>query len=126
MISEPVQPTSPKEKIRDIQQRAKTLTDDVAELLDLYYKLAVVSATEKASNAAAVSITVMIILFLLMFTLLFAGLGVGWYLGDRFNSMLIGYGIVSIIFLLLIGITLAVRKSFLFPYIRNTIIKKVL
>jgi hypothetical protein len=115
----------PPQKPRDIQQRAKTLTDDVGELLDLYYRLAVVTVTEKASNAASVSITVIIILFFMMFTLLFAGLGFGWYLGEVLHSMLAGYTIVSGIFLFLIGLTLVLRKNFIFPYIRNTIIKKI-
>lgn len=122
----PVQePSQRPEKIRDIQQRAKTLTDDVSELFDLYYKLGVVTATEKASNAAAMTITVIILLFLFMFTLMFAGLGLGWYLGQLLNSMLAGYAIVSGIFTMLIVITLLTRKSYLFPYIRNIIVKKV-
>lgn len=119
------QPTQRPEKIRDIQQRAKTLTDDVSELFDLYYKLGIVTATEKASNAAAMTITVIILLFLFMFTLMFAGLGLGWYLGQVLNSMLAGYAIVSGIFTMLIIITLLLRKSYLFPYIRNIIVKKV-
>jgi hypothetical protein len=118
-------PVDRQEKMRDIQQRAKTLTDDVSELFDLYYKLAVLTATEKAANAASVSITVIVIIFLLMFTLLFAGLGLGWYLGERLHNMLAGYGIVAMFFALLIAITLACRKNILFPFIRNTIIKKV-
>lgn len=125
MISASEQDSQRKEKIRDIQQRAKTLTDDVSELLDLYYRLAVVTATEKASNAAAVSITVIIILFLMMFMLLFAGIGIGWYLGERMNNMFAGYGIVALIFLVLVSITIAFRKTFLHNFIRNTIIKKV-
>jgi hypothetical protein len=119
------QPAERQEKKRDIQQKAKTLTDDVSELFELYYKLAVVTVTERASSAIAASITVMIVLFLLMFTLLFAGLGFGWYLGEHLHSMLAGYGIVAGIFVSLIGLTLAMRKSILFPYIRNTIIRKV-
>lgn len=116
---------STQEKPREIQQKAKTLTDDIGELLDLYYKLAIVTVTEKASNAASISITVTIILFFLMFTLLFAGLGFGWYLGQSMNNMLAGYSIVAGIFLSFIGLTLLLRKSFLFPFIRNTIIKKI-
>lgn len=114
-----------KEKPRDLQQKAKTLTDDIGELLDLYYKLAIVTVTEKASNAAAVSITVIIILFFMMFTLLFAGLGLGWYLGQVLENMLAGFGIVAGIFFIFIALTLTLRKQVLFPFIRNTIIRKV-
>jgi hypothetical protein len=118
-------PAERQEKIRDIQQKAKTLTDDVSELFELYYKLGVVAVTEKASSAVAASISVIIVLFLLMFTLFFGGLGLGWYLGERLNSMLAGYGIITGIFILLIALTLSLRKSYLFPYLRNIIIRKI-
>jgi hypothetical protein len=117
--------TGRQQKFRDIQHKAKTLSDDLGELLDLYYKLAVVTVTEKASNAASVSITYTIIISLIMFTLLFAGLGLGWYLGEVFNNVMAGYSLVAAIFLLLIVITLLLRKSYIFPYFRNTIIKKI-
>jgi hypothetical protein len=113
------------EKPREIQQKAKTLTDDVAELFDLYYKLAVVTVTEKASNAASVSVTVIIVLFFFMFTLLFAGLGLGWYLGELLKSVLAGYAIVSAIFGILIAVVLFLRRKVIFPFIRNTIIKRI-
>jgi len=119
------EPAPRQEKLRDIQQRAKTLTDDVSELFELYYRLAVLTATEKASSAVSASVTGIIVLFLTMFTLLFAGLALGWYLGEKLNSMLAGYGIIAGIFLLMLGLTLLFRKSYLFPWIRNTIIKKV-
>lgn len=112
-------------KPRDIQKRAKTLTDDIGELLELYYRLAVVTATEKAANAASLSISVFIILFFSMFTLLFAGIALGWYLGEWLDNMIAGFLIVALLFMLLIILTLLLRKSFLFPFIRNTIIKKV-
>jgi hypothetical protein len=113
------------EKKRDIQQKARTVTDDVGELLELYYKLGVLAVTEKASSAISASISVMIVLFLVMFSMLFAGLGISWYLGEKLHSMLAGYLIVAGIFAVLIGIILSIRKSMLFPFLRNTIIKKI-
>jgi hypothetical protein len=113
------------EKPREIQQKAKTLTDDVGELLDLYHKLAIVTLTQKAASAASVGITVMVILFLVMFIFLFAGFGFAWYLGEALRSMVAGYSIVAGIFILIMGLILALRKKLLFPYIRNNIIKKI-
>lgn len=112
-------------KFQDIQNKAKTLTDDVTELLDLYYKLAVVTVTEKASNAASVTIVLTIIISLFMFMLLFAGLAVGWYLGQLLNSIFLGYTIISGFFLLLILLTIGLRKNHIFPLIRNVIVKKI-
>lgn len=118
-------PVPQEEKIRYIQHKAKTLTDDIGELLDLYYKLAIVTATEKASQTAAVTLTGIIIISLSLFTLLFAGLGLGWYLGEKLDSILAGYSIIAAIFLLLILGTLAFRKTVIFPFIRNLMIRRV-
>jgi hypothetical protein len=113
------------EKKPDIQKKAKTLTDDVSELFELYYKLSVVTVTEKASSAISASVTVMIIIFFFMFSLLFAGLGLGWFLGEKLGSMIAGYMIVAAIFAMFILITFLLRKNHLFPAIRNIIIKKI-
>ena len=116
---------APQEKKPDIQKKAKTLTDDVSELAELYYRLSVITATEKASSAVSAGLVVITLVLLAMFSLLFAGIAFGWYLGEVLNSMLAGYMIVSAFFVLLILLTLALRKNFLFPFVRNTIIKKI-
>jgi hypothetical protein len=109
----------------DLQKKAKTLTDDVSELFELYYKLSVVTVTEKASSAISASLTVIIMIFFFMFSMLFAGLGLGWFLGQKLNNMIAGYLIVAGIFILFILLTLALRKNYLFPAIRNIIIRKI-
>jgi hypothetical protein len=114
-----------KGKRPDIQQKARTLTDDITELFELYYKLGNVTVTEKASSAVSASITMIMIMFFAMFSLLFAGLGIGWFFGQLLHSIIIGYLMVAGIFALLLGITIALRKKYLFPIIRNILIKKI-
>lgn len=121
----PSEHASPAEKIRSIRHKARTLSDDAGELLELYYRLGVVTVTEKASNAASITITASIVLLLSMFFLFFLGLGVGWYLGEMLDSFFAGFSIVAGVFFILIVITLSIRKSILFPLIRNLVVKKV-
>ena len=114
-----------KGKTPDIQQKARTLTDDITELFELYYKLGNITVTEKASSAVSASLTMIMVMFFAMFSLLFAGLGVGWFFGRVLHSIIAGYLIVAGIFAFLVAITIAVRKKYLFPMIRNIIIKKI-
>jgi hypothetical protein len=114
-----------KGKKPDIQQKARTLTDDVSELFELYYKLGVITVTERASSAASASLTMIMVMFFAMFSLLFAGLGVSWFIGRLLHSLIAGYLIVAGIFAILVILTLALRKKYLFPFVRNIIIKKI-
>lgn len=114
-----------KGKTPDIQQKARTLTDDIGELFELYYKLGNITVTEKASSAVSASLTMIMIMFFSMFSLLFAGLGIGWFFGQLLDSIIAGYLIVAGIFALLVMLTMALRKKYLFPLIRNIIIKKI-
>jgi len=114
-----------KGKKPDIQQKARTLTDDVSELFELYYKLGVITVTERASSAASASLTMIMVMFFAMFSLLFAGLGISWFIGRLLHSLIAGYLIVAGIFAILVILTLALRKKYLFPFVRNIIIKKI-
>jgi len=60
-----------------------------------------------------------------MFTLFFLGLGFGWFLGEKLNSVFAGYAIVATFFVILIILMLAIRKNVVFPFIRNLVIKRI-
>jgi hypothetical protein len=110
--------------MEDLKNKAETLTDHVGDYVELYYKLVVLNATEKATGIASVSITSVIVGVLLLFVLFFASLGVGWWLGEELNSMIGGFGIVAGFYLLVVTIMMAFRKQII-PSIQNTIIKKI-
>jgi len=110
--------------MEDLKNKAETLTDHVGDYVELYYKLVVLNATEKATGMASVSITSVIIGVLLLFVLFFASLGVGWWLGEELNSMIGGFSIVAGFYLLVLTIMMAFRKQII-PSIQNTIIKKI-
>ena len=114
-----------KEKVNGIKHKTAHLTNHIEDLLESYYKLGVLNVTDKATNIASFTVAIFVVSFLAMFTLLFIGLGLGWWLGEKLNSMLAGFSIVAGIFLILIGVVLAFKKQLLFPLIRNTIIKNV-
>jgi hypothetical protein len=110
--------------MEDLKNKAETLTDHVGDYVELYYKLVVLNATEKATGIASVSITSIIVGVLSTFVLFFASLGVGWWLGEELNSMIGGFGIIAGFYLLVITVMMAFRKQII-PSIQNTIIKKI-
>jgi len=93
--------------------------------MDTFYKLSVVNLTGKASGIVSAGITSIIIVLFLMFALLFACMGIGWWLGEQLNNMLAGFGIISAFYILLIAVIVLFRKTFLFPMIRNILIRKM-
>jgi hypothetical protein len=110
--------------MEDLKNKTETLTDHVGDYVELYYKLVVLNATEKATGIASVSITSIVVGVLVVFVLFFASLGVGWWLGEELNSMIGGFSIIAGFYLLVITIMMALRKQII-PSIQNTIIKKI-
>lgn len=110
--------------MEDLKNKAETLTDHVGDYVEIYYKLIVLNAAEKATGIASVSITSIIVGVLSIFVLFFGSLGIGWWLGEELQSMIGGFGIVAGFYLLLIGIMMAFRKQII-PSIQNTIIRKI-
>jgi len=109
----------------EIKDKAEDLTNHIGDYLDTFYKLSVLNVTGKASGIVSAGITSIIIILFIMFALLFACMGIGWWLGERLHNMLAGFGIISAFYLLLIAVIIILRKTFLFPMIRNILIRKV-
>ena len=110
--------------MEDLKNKAEALTDHVGDYIEIYYKLVVLNATEKATSVASVSITSIAIAILSLFVLFFASLGVGWWLGEQLNSMLGGFSIVAGFYLLTILVLVAFRKQII-PSIQNTLIRNI-
>jgi hypothetical protein len=110
--------------MEDLKSKAETLTDHVGDYIELYYKLIVLNATEKATGMASISVTSLTIAFLSVFSLLFISLGVGWWIGEQLGSMLGGFSIIGGFYAIVVVLILAFRKKIV-PSIQNLIIRKV-
>jgi hypothetical protein len=109
----------------ELKDKAAELTDHVGDYLETMYKLTVLNATDKASGIASASITGVVVFILTIFAVLFASVGLGWWLGEKLDSMLAGFVIVAGVYILLIFVILAFHKNHIFPLLRNFIIKKI-
>ncbi len=117
---------TPEEEIDEpgIGDHLTGLTDHVTDLLDSYYKLAAVTATEKATNIGSGMLAGVVTLVLGLFFILFAGFALAWWLGDVFESRALGFLTVAAVFAITTVVIIALRKKIVFPYFRNMILRR--
>ncbi len=97
----------------------------ILDYADSWYKLTILSGTKKATQAAAFLLTILSVVFLGLFVLFFAGLALGIWLGELLNNASAGYILVAVLFLLVMVVLIAMRNKIVFPFIRDTIIRKL-
>jgi len=74
----------------ELKNTAEEIADHTGELIDTYYRLFVVNATDKGSKVASIGITA-IVMGLISFTaLLFAGVGLAIWIGEYMQNMKAG------------------------------------
>lgn len=110
--------------MEELKTKTRNLTEHVTDLLDSYYKLAAVTATEKATSIGSGILGGTIVFILGFFIMLFGGFALAWWLGDLVESRAAGFLLVCGFFLVLMIILFAIRKKIVFPYFRNMILRK--
>jgi hypothetical protein len=111
-----------------MQENKNVLSDMGSGIIDYaesWYKLTLLTGAKKASHATAFLLTILSVVFLGLFVLFFAGLALGIWIGDLLNNESLGYMLVSGAFLLIMIILIALRNKVVFPFIRDTIIRKI-
>ena len=111
--------------MEELKTKAENLTEHLSDLMDSYYKLAAVTATEKATDIGSGILGAVVISVLGFFIVFFAGFGLAWWLGNVINSRAGGFLLVSAFFLLVTVILFAIRKNIVFPFFRNSILRKI-
>lgn len=101
------------------------LVDHAEDFARTYIKLAKAKATQKAANAASAIFNGVLLVVFAFFMMLFIGLGLAWWLGDVLNSRAGGFLLMAGIYLVLIGTIAALRKTLIYPFIRNIVVKKI-
>jgi hypothetical protein len=109
----------------EVHTSSRSMTRDVSDLVDNYIALAKANVTQKAADAASVSVTGIIMVVLALFTILFAGFALAWWLAGLINSVVGGFLIVAGLFALLLTVLIIFKEQFLYPIIRNKVVKKI-
>lgn len=110
--------------MENLKLKTEDLTNHVHDLLESYYKLAVLTAAEKATNVLSGTLISVGGLVLGMFVIFFAGIACAWWLGNLVGNMAVGFLLVAAIFVLLFIVLFFMRRKIIFPIMRNYIIRK--
>lgn len=111
--------------MEDLKEKTGELVDHVEQYASTWFKLALLNVTEKATNAVSYAVVIVAFTILGMSGILFLGIALSLWLGDLVGNRALGFVLGGAGFLLLFVIILILRRNIVFPFIRDTIIKKV-
>ncbi len=109
----------------EVKVPPRPLTKDVSDLVDTYIALAKANATEKAANAASISVGGILMAVLAFFCIFFLAFALAWWIGNLISSPIGGFLIVGGLFSLLLVLLIAFKEQFIYPIIRNKVVKKI-
>lgn len=89
---------------KDSDKFFRELKDDVSAYMELKLELLKLSTYERTGKVIAVLSYGLILLFLAFFAILFIFLALGFFLGDLLSSFGLGFGIVAVLYVLLLGV----------------------
>ncbi len=110
--------------MEELKDKTTDLIEHVEDIASTYYKLALVTATQKATNATSMALVVVVTGILGFSAFMFFGMALSWWLGTLVNSRPLGFVLGALFFLLVLIIVIMLRKKIIFPLIRNLIIRK--
>lgn len=106
---------------KDSAQVFRELREDLTAYAETKLELLTLNAYERTGKVLSVLSFGAILLFLAFFAILFVFLALGFFLGDWLGSLGQGFGIVAILYLLLIGI-IGMNKRRISDKIMNVVI----
>ncbi|MDD6211388.1 MAG: phage holin family protein [Bacteroidales bacterium] len=86
------------------------LKDDLSAYVDTKLQLVRLSTYEKSARAVALIALGIILFFTLLFALLFIFLTLGYLLGEMIGSDALGFSIVALAYIILLGIQILLRN----------------
>ncbi|MES2278464.1 MAG: hypothetical protein V4592_20705 [Bacteroidota bacterium] len=100
------------------------IIDQVKEYLETYLELARLRAIERGTSIFAGIVTDVFIILGLSITMLFASITLALLLGSVFGSAWLGFGCVSLVYIIIIVFVMLFRKSLERPIV-NALLKRL-
>ncbi|MEP6750600.1 MAG: phage holin family protein [Bacteroidota bacterium] len=101
--------------------------EDTQELVEDYLsnrlRLFKLQTAEKSSRVVTLLFAGLVIGILSFFILLFVSIMAAWYFSEKLNSQFYGFGIIALIYILLLVIAILLKKNFLDKYIFHRVVK---
>jgi len=95
---------------KDPGQLFRELKDDITAYAEVKFELFKLSAYERFGKVAGLLSYGLVLMFLAFFALLFIFLSAGFFLGDLFGSLGIGFGCVAVLYLIIIALVFFNKK----------------
>ena len=111
--------------MEDEKKESEGLAEHIEGFSETFLKLTYVTITQKGINIASGMLNTFVVYVAGLFVLLFAATGLAWWLGDVMNNHAAGFFIVAGFFLLIIFFIILFRKKIIYPFIRNSLVRKV-
>lgn len=108
-----------------IKDKAADLLDHVEEIADTYYRLTLLNVTQKATNIGSSFLVIISVSIFGVLSVIFIGVALSLWLGDLVNSRAVGFLLGAAVYLIILGIIMALRKKIVFTYFRDLIIRKI-
>ncbi|MCM5527483.1 phage holin family protein [Parasegetibacter sp. NRK P23] len=86
----------------------------------LLFKL---QATEKAANLVALMVSGIVIGMIGFFILMFLSIMAGYYFAELTGSLFYGFGIITLVYIVLLIILVLLRKKILHNFVANTVVR---
>jgi Putative Actinobacterial Holin-X, holin superfamily III len=112
-------------KTEDVSENLNDLVGHVTDFVETYYRYAGVSIAQKGINVGSSIINSLVFAFLGLLVVSFAGFGLAWWLGDLLKSRAGGFALVAGFFLLVLLVMVWMRKTLIFPFLRNFLTRKI-
>jgi DMSO/TMAO reductase YedYZ heme-binding membrane subunit len=109
--------------MKDLKNKAETLTDHVTDYMETFFALNVLKATDKAAGIASSSIAGVLIAVFLLFTMLLLSIGLGYLIGQQLDNLFAGFGIVAGFYAVLAVLIIILNKKVFSPFLKNIIIR---
>ncbi len=107
--------------MKDSEKIFQNLKEYISAYINLKLELLKLNTYEKSGKIISLLSYGLILFFLVVFVILFIFLSLGFFLGDLLDNAAIGFGIISLLYLVLIGIT--VKKA---QWIQTKVLNKVI
>jgi len=95
---------------KDLDYMFRELKDDIASFAELKFELLKLNTYERISKVFAILSYGLLLSVLALMTLLFAMLALGFLLSQWLDSPTIGFGIVAILYLMLVGLVVLYKN----------------
>ncbi len=100
---------------------AKEFKKDISAYIELRLEYTKLIAYEKVAKVSAVSLSFLVILFFAFFAFFFLSFAGGYYIGSLTGNNALGFGIISLVYIVLLVVVLVLRKK----YFEKVIIEKI-